>query len=182
MKIDEVYAASRILVAVDPGIRGCGVAVFRGPTLVKAAYVENPCREGNRAAEAATMASWVRGAADAGDPVSEVAVEWPQVYARQIRSGSSAGDPNDLTPLAGVVSAVALAFFPAKCSSYLPAEWKGQMTKEACRVRVAMRLSPEEHALVDGSATRSKVHNVWDAVGVGLHHLGRFERRRVIPT
>ncbi len=55
---------SVVVVAVDPGIRGCGVAVFRDSVLVAAAYVASPVESGNQTAACLAMAlavwAWVR--------------------------------------------------------------------------------------------------------------------------
>lgn len=113
--------------------------------------------------------------------------EWPQV----IRAGRSKGDPNDLPGLAAVGAAVAagLAVLSARQNVGLrvvtrtPAEWTGGVPKvtegdpwaSARGVRVAARLSVAERVLVPDS------HDAIDAVGLGLHALGRFEPRRVFP-
>lgn len=168
------------LLAVDPGIRGCGVAVFRDGLLVQAAYVRSPAREGNRAAECAEAARAV-GQWRREQRMDEVAVEWPRVYATQIRRGETKEDPNDLLALAGVDAALALVFAPAPVTSYCPSEWKGQMKKSVCHARGWSRLVEAERR-VPLEGPPSLHHNVRDAVCLGLHHLGRLEPRRVIPT
>lgn len=172
----------RGLLAVDPGARACGAAAFEDGVLVAAAWVrvpadpDGPARAPAAAAAALAVARW-----SVGRHVQEVAVEWPQVYASRVRAGARGGDPNDLLPLAGAAAAVAALRGGARCSAYLPAEWKGQLPHEALELRVRARLSPEELAVLDaaaGEAGKMGAHNVVDAVGVGLHHLGRLGRRR----
>jgi hypothetical protein len=171
------------LLAVDPGIRGCGAAVFTDGKLVAAAYVKNPLRTGNRAREAATMAEAVRDWALARD-VDEIAVEWMKVY-----WGDEGGkDPNDLLALCGIGAAVA-ALTGAETTSYLGSEWKRTLKKEPCHARIRLRLDPREKGVAEAAvrAAGSLGHNVMDAVGIGLHHLRRLGivgpgRRRVLPA
>ena len=49
-----------------------------------------------------------------------------------------------------------------------------------CQHRVAKRLSPAERHFLDqaAGAAGAAAHNVWDAVGIGLHHLGRLRPER----
>lgn len=169
------------LLSVDPGIRGCGVALFVDDLLGKAEYVRNTCPKGNRAAEAESMAANIYYYAYK-DLINDLAVEWPRIYASRIREGSSKEDPNDLLALAGVVSAVA-GKLNVWSTSYCPSEWKGQLTKEACHERIKSRLTPIELAILEDAskaAGKTYAHNVWDAVGIGLHHLGRLGKKRVI--
>lgn len=170
----------RVFAAVDPGARGCGVAVFDDGFLTSAAYVRNAVAGDLRAAGAAAAAravvEWL-----VGRDVEGVVVEWPRVYAARIREGRRGADPNDLLCLAGVGAAVAAVLGGLPTASYAPSEWKGQLPHEACRRRVEGRLFPSELHLLkqaDAAAGASLAHNVWDAVGVGLHHLGRLAPRR----
>jgi hypothetical protein len=173
-----------LLVAIDPGIRGCGVAVFEGYFLTEAAYVKSPVLEGNDAAAAVSMASWVVGSLGLlSRHITELAVEWPRIYASRIRAGLTKEDPNDLLALTAVDTALAALLSPVKTVSISPSEWKGQMKKEPCQARIVSRLSPRELVVAEAAAAaaKSKAHNLFDAIGIGLHHLGRFARKRVIP-
>ncbi len=152
------------LLAIDPGIRGCGAAFFMDSCLVRAAYVENPEVAGNHALAAREMANAVAGWVDCYARVEELALEWPRIYKTRIREGKMREDPNDLLALCGVNSALA-AFIPwAVPTCYAPSDWKMQLKKEKCHPRIKATLA----------------HNMLDAVGIGLYHLGRFERKRVI--
>jgi len=176
---------SRPLLATDPGIRGTSAALFRDKQLMRCAYIENPRRTGNRAAECAAVARYVAlwSRLAPGDDV-ELAVEWPRVYDSAIRQGAksvSGKDPNDLLPLAGIDAALAALFPGATTTSYAPSEWKGQMPKEVCHARLRKRLDASELAALDSDLDKvapSLRHNVLDAVGIGLHHLGRLAPRR----
>jgi hypothetical protein len=56
------------------------------------------------------------------------------------------------------------------------------MKKEVCHPRIVKRLSEDERAIVDRVVSQigAKAHNTLDAVGIGLHYLNRFERKRAI--
>jgi hypothetical protein len=180
-----------ILLALDPSIRSCGVALFRGGKLARADALELDT-DGDIAARCLRagleIAEWCL---QTGNPAGDGAVprtlvvEWPQWYA----GPKAKGDPNDLAGLAGVAGAAAGVLSLAcrsrdwalKVVSYKPAEWAGQLPKKKTGsawksvrgLRVLGALSGTE---VD--ACRNQ-HDAVDAVGLGLYHLGRFERRRV---
>ena len=164
-----------MLLALDPGIRGCGVSLFDSTkTLAEAHYVENTARTGNKAAECVSMAEAVRSFA-ARWSVTTVVVEWPQVYVKRLRT-----NPNDLLALAGVDSALCALFPRCKHVTYLPMEWKQQIDKEAHHRRAMARLSEAECGCIKLPA-KDLQHNVFDAIALGLKHLGRLEPKRVYP-
>lgn len=160
--------------ALDPGLRGCGVAVFSDEgVLVECEYV----RSGSKDADlegALWMARAVKNAFPL--PYKHLAVEWPQVYA----GSKQKGDPNDLIALAAVVAAV-VTRYASIVTRYKPRDWKGQVPKEVIQARilgapgVAGRLSAEEVAVFkDCACPKSLRHNVLDAIGIGLHFLDRL--------
>ncbi len=177
------------LLALDPGIRGCGAALFAEGRLVACDYVKNPVTVGNRAHEARTMASAVVAWAGFPEP-DEVIAEYPQVYTVAF----SKGDNNDLLALAGVDGALAALYPTTHFETYLPREWKQTMSKGVCASRVLRRLDPDELATLQKAAAKLRVtdipalikkdpegkhllFNALDAVGIGLKHVGRFEPR-----
>lgn len=109
--------------------------------------------------------------------------EWPHVYQRE----RSHADPADLLALAavgGAVAAVAESLWPGLVVKTVePGEWSGQVPKNKTGDpwasprgrRIHERLTATERALVPRS------HDALDAVGIGLHALGRFAPRRVFP-
>lgn len=164
-----------VVLAVDPGIRGCGVALFVEEKLVACAYVANSCRTGALAREAAAMAvkisEWVE-AFEADNHYLRVVVEWPQVY----QGGKQKGDPADLLPLAGI--GAALGVLCPSIRTVLPREWKGQVPKDVMGRRILSKLTPEETGIVDACAViKSLKHNVVDAVGLGLFDADRLDSK-----
>jgi hypothetical protein len=156
------------LLAVDPGLRGCGVALFNDGQLQHAEYVIGSAA-GVRAGAWQPMAEAVRlWATYRTLEDTTLVVELPQVYVR----ARSKGDPNDLIDLAAVVGAL-VAYFPVGATVYLPAEWKGQVPKEIIHARAASALSAWETRQITYPKRKGLAHNVLDAVALGLCHLGR---------
>ena len=166
-----------MMLAVDPGIRGCGVALFEARELRAAAYVPNMARSGNGPRECWLMASsinvWVAHTI-ANERLDRLVLEWPQVYA----PGKGKGDPNDLFALAGIGAALCAELKPFEIEHYLPRAWKGQMPKEVVHQRMLTELSQDEFAKIRSAGRLT--HNVWDAVSLGLFSLDRLTPKRVI--
>lgn len=162
------------ILAVDPGVRGCGVAFFDGGRLLWAKYVRNPAREGDDLRAIDLMAREV-AKYRALSGVDVLALEFPKVYV-----GSKAkGDPHDLLTLAAIDGALVGHVCAPTLLRFFPREWKGQLDKDACAGRVRSRLDAGEVASIELPCT-SLQHNVWDAVGIGLFAGGRFSPHRVI--
>lgn len=190
-----------MLLSLDPGIRGCGLAIFFNGQLAEALYVPNPMRKGGDIAAVAAMAAelvdhvafkW----GNAPGPIYMI-VERPQIY----RDAKQKGDPNDLPPLYAIAGALAGALEQrgpiASLAEYLPREWKGTLDPEEMARRVRERLSWGEFAKVqfpsntcdkcrthltdsDCAKTTCLAHNIFDAIGIGLKKLGRLEPVKVI--
>ena len=160
--------ATRFL-AVDPGLRGCGVALFDDSALQWASYVENIMRDGRGPPRHGAMARRVHNVVSSQFGfVKNLVVEFPRIYPKGPKDRRS--DPNDLLDVAGVAGALA-AIYEEVCWVF-PQEWKGQVPKEVMNARVMKRLTPEEAGRI--VSVGSKDHNTLDAVGIGLHHLGRL--------
>ena len=106
-----------------------------------------------------------------GDPPTELAlrvvIEIPQIYP------GHPVPPNDLITLAFLAGRYA-GRATCEVSTVFPHQWKGNLSKENCAARVRFRLSPEEKEVVDVLDIPAKqLHNVMDAIGIGLFALGR---------
>ena len=182
-----------VTIAIDPGIRGAGVAFFVGPRLHQASYVVNPATSGNQTSECVSLAREVSNAVvlamrgTVKRPVKLV-TEWPRAYT----FGKQKGDQNDLLPLVGVNCAVAALLqdvVGSTCEllSLHPDEWKHQVPKYTMNKRVWDILVTGEQSLVQRRNQKPPGgsigldHNTLDAVGIGLHAVGRLERSRVLP-
>jgi len=158
------------VLAVDPGSSLAGVALFHQGVLEKAALIRpNPAHP---YLVAAGVERWwlTIQAKDYGEPLQlhVLAVEGQQIYRH------SKGDPNDLLGLAYCAGAVHARIHADQRKSILPRSWTGGVPKEA-RVQKTLRaLTPAELDLVMTlKVPKSLLHNVIDAVGIGLYTLGR---------
>jgi hypothetical protein len=151
-----------MIVSIDPGTHEAGVAQWKDARLQTAYLVRVTSDE-----------SWLWLANKVAQscfhlPVSAIVLERPQVYVRS----RAKGDPNDLITLALAAGAIA-GQFNVQVIEYRPAEWKGQVPKEIMIDRIRETLDADERAAVELPNARSLAHNVWDAVGIGLHHFRR---------
>jgi hypothetical protein len=171
------------LLAVDPGLRGCGCALFvatsvklHSADLVWAGYVGTLLRSDSLlSARWKDLAELV--ARTGGSQVFELAIELPQVYDRS----KSKGDPNDLIALAGLVGTIVGRLGVDDTTVYLPRAWKGQVpkpenTKQPYIIaeRCKKRLSKDELLKVNLPGNVKLQWDVWDAIGLGLFHVGRM--------
>lgn len=154
-----------MLVSIDPGVKLCGVALWDDGELVNAWLTKGK--------------SWRDTATNVSRDVYQrfsmrispvdVAIEVPQVY----HQSKQKGDPNDLINIALFVGAASVATATGEVHTYRPAEWKKQVPKDAMVERIKKKLTPEERARVDLPRAKGLHHNIWDAVGIGLHHIKR---------
>lgn len=174
-----------MLLAIDPGLRHCGYAVFYGGKLVCAGLARNPDKT-NRGPQA-----WLSMAMtlvvelgnqqlplSAGD---EVVLEGQQVYQASHLAGKMGADANDLLELSGVCGAIAAAYAGLTVQDFrrvMPSEWKGTTDKTICQLRVSKRLSDSEAMAIcwPGKAGKdsSLAHNVYDAIAIGMFAVGRW--------
>ncbi|WP_237077344.1 hypothetical protein [Myxococcus xanthus] len=151
-------------------------------TLLSAGLPKNPEPQGGAlslaswAAMAFAVREWLRPRL--GDEPFQLVIELPRVYA----ASHQKGDQNDLIQLAGVVGMLggSLLGIDSRRSIY-PRDWKGSLDADAFIERIKQRLNAAEHLRVELPATSALHHNVWDAIGIGLHALGRLAPRRVFP-
>lgn len=155
------------LVAIDPGVKKCAIAVFDDDQLTDAFYVTTSHHD--VAEGACEMVDQML--ARINDFDVRVVIERPQIYA-----GSKAkGNPNDLLDLS-FVAGTFNAVMDRACAAYLPAEWKGQVPKDIHHKRLSEYFA-ENGSIEEMYAWKSinklkKDHDLRDAVGLGLFHLG----------
>lgn len=182
------------IVALDPSLRRPGVAVFRAGMLIASDAIGQDNSDtgkevlGDRITRNAQ--SVVRWILDHSTLPRVLVVEWPQVYA----AVKSKGDPNDLLAVAGVGAAVSTMLAVCVANNargvaldvrYIsPADWCGQLPKiekqsevwNSPRTRrIVSRLSRQEKEVV------TMRHDAIDAIGIGLHVLGRMIPTRIFP-
>jgi hypothetical protein len=178
-----------MLLSVDPGVRGCGVALWtgqlKGHELIAAAYVRNPKWRGQGSAEANAMAKavfeWVTATPGWGryGPL-HLAIECPRVYQAAHQLGDQNTSIIPLTLVVGAVAGWAGSLYVEEITQYFPRDWKGTVDPDEVMIpRIKERLNETERTRVQLPTADDLAHNVWDGVGVGLKLLGRLEPRRV---
>lgn len=170
------------IVAVDPGLNACGVALLNEHGYVtNAALVKNevgssnplPERwEGMALAVAAYVATTSKVYAD-----RLLAIEMPKIYP----ASRQEGDPNDIVRLAGVTATICALSLAVNRRLLYPRDWKGTLDGDEFIERwIKPRLFPREHDAIELPTAAGLQHNVYDAIGIGLHVVGRLEPKRVI--
>lgn len=177
------------MLCVDPSLTSTGWALFEGDTLIRCGTglkVKGSQRKwGSRARKLPprmTAASEFLRAV----PADKLVLEVPKVYP----TGRGEGDPNNLTPLWGVVGAI-LATHPSEEQwVILPRDWKGTVDPVVMFRRIITKLSLPELALwnkacnprvsegsrVAPTSKKNQSGDALDAIGIGLTVLGRLGR------
>ena len=151
------------LVAIDPGLRKCGVAEFTDGILIRAYLVKGP-KTGRG------PAAWLVMALEVANRLSPHfhSSTWTLAIEQMDFNRRSDGRPADLGELCGVSGALTMCSGIMNIVSYLPSRWKKGVPKKIHNQRVLARLDAGERRSVP------KDHNVIDAVGIGLYHCGRY--------
>lgn len=153
-------------VAIDPGLRGCGVAVFDHRNELKwATYVANTERTSKGPTAWHAMGYEVQKRVSEHD---QAYFEVPRIY-----PGMPKTDPNDLIDLAGVLGAITGYLVSAPTWCY-PADWKGQVPKAMMTKRILKHLGEIEIQRI--ASVGALDHNTIDAIGIGLFNLKRMKR------
>lgn len=145
------------------------MAIYLHGRMEKACYVRNP--ERSIRGPAAWLAMAQATILEVPKHVHTLVLEVPQVY-RGPRV-----DPADLIELAGVDGALTSAVLADKSVGFLPREWKGQVPKEIHHERVLKKLTADELSNMQLPAA-SLVHNVMDAVALGLFYVEKTGDRK----
>jgi hypothetical protein len=147
-----------VLLAIDPGKRAVGWSLWTGEALYGAGYqpFDNLC----------VLRSWL-----VAKFPSKIVIEKPQVYP----GARAKGDPNDIVDLAIIVGACASILSDARV--VYPGQWKGQVPKTVHHARAISKLGTIERDFFVKTLQdvhKTKQHNVYDAVALGLWALGRL--------
>jgi hypothetical protein len=160
-----------MILCIDPGLRGCGAALFADTQLQWAVYVKNPVIEGRGYATHAALGDAVRRAYAERQPLPPflTIIEHPVVY-----PGMPQTDLNDLLDVVAVGAAVACQF--KGVSSVTPSQWKGQVKKSVMLERIRDKLTPAELRAC-AFTNKSDNEDLIDAVGIGLWHHKRLNQK-----
>lgn len=150
------------MIAIDPGVHMCGEAGFYPDgalAFARLTPVVQVCR------------GLIKTAL--------VHIEFPRIYL----ASKQKGDQNDLMQLARTIGNLEERARAAGATVKLiyPRDWKGTIDPDAMIERIKSRLTPAEHVNVTLPTAASLQHNVYDAIGIGLHALGRLAPRKVYP-
>lgn len=155
------------LLAIDPGKRHCGVAIFRHGRLINAATVHTT--QTDPMGLARRVWDWyVNVRVPYGsDGTVAVVVENPQSYR------TDAIDEH-LESLRNTITAIEELISPLRPHKLRPFTWKGNVPKPIHHARLARILGPEASVIL--GQPPQIFHDTWDAVGLGLYALGRTGR------
>lgn len=178
------------LLACDPGLNKPGAALFIDRLLVASARVPvdkawaslDVAERANRVAR--NVFEWACSVLPPGAQIAEYAYERPKVYDKS----KSRVDPKDLFAILAVAAALGgmLARFGVTASSYEPHDIWGSVPKSTLE-RVDPRTTPRGIRIVERLDPETELphlvlkHDAFDACGIGLKKLERFEPRRVYP-
>ena len=157
-----------MLVVVDPSISSSGVAVFEDGELSAAWLVR--AKEWREMVHSITAS--VRSRFPAGWEDFELVIERPRIYTRKTKRY------DDIMKMMLVVGGLGVAFRSSPLVFYFPQDWKKNLSKEAMVERVKDRLRESDEIDRVELVSKSLEHNVFDAVGIGLHHLKRLNKHR----
>jgi len=162
--------------SVDPGVKGCGVAIFIASYTSEYELLYSKYVEGEDANQTALLtASYITKTLGLQNTMNslELVLEMPQIYAHKRRKQN---DDNDLLQLAyvnGLISG-AMCLKPVLIQ---PRCWKGTVAKDVMTRRIETWLSPTEWQRV-GEKRKTKRHNVIDAIGLGIYYLRQNSHRK----
>lgn len=153
-------------ITVDPG-KDTGIAVWKRGILDWAGLARGTWHE---AARVATEKLRTRYDEELLND-AEMLFEAPQFY------GTGGKKENDLVGLLLLSGALAgyLNLEPGSVSFVHVRDWKGQVPKNVMVNRIKKKLSRAEIARID-TVAKTLQHNIYDAVGIGLHLHDRLRR------
>lgn len=171
------------LLAVDPGLRTAGAAIFKGPCLAGCALIQagddlrgvSGIEVWGRMGE--RMRRWESGVLGGGYP-EHIAIEKMTIVTRG-SGGWSGIPPESLLQVTGSAGAVAHACSGPNTRVWrdeLPSRWKGSINKEVMWRRVQRQLTEKEQEIVAFAArlhAPNLRHNIYDAVMLGMYCVGR---------
>lgn len=153
------------LLAVDPGASSLAWAHFFDSNLRQCGMIQ--------CATLQHLGAEFRHIVEAAFPGC-LAIEVPQIYSQ----AQWKGDPNDCIDVA-IAAGVAIGQVEPSCiiHKYRPRQWKGTKKKAVDHRQTRAILSATELDIVTQcGVSKGKLHNVLDAVGVGLRKLNRRQR------
>lgn len=162
-----------MILSVDPGLRGIGAALFsREGRLLYANYIKNPRTAGDGPSVWFALADHVYEVLKSEAKKQASSIDTYVVETMVIYRKNTKGNPNDLIQVTGAAAAVGAALPLKEAYDYPAKTWKGQVPKLIHNERVLASLTEEERKILESAGVpRYMLHNVIDAIGIGLYHL-----------
>lgn len=152
------------ILCLDPGLAGTGWALFVGTELSDAGIVR--CRQAHHWTERSGMICAEIARLVLTRYVGRVVVEQPKFF--DSSAGHMVARRGDLLKLMYLVGELAGRVHPVKTLLIPVNDWKGQLPKDVVERRVRRELGKERF-----EELKIREHAI-DAVGLGLHTLGRI--------
>jgi hypothetical protein len=176
------------LIAIDPGVHSMAIAVFHDDGKLIQAWNEKSksiFKPDVKLSVAEQVERWGSPSVRLVNRLQATAPNGVHIIGeRQVVYPGAKGlrtNPNDLLDLAMCAG----AFYGALCVDMRstlrlvePAEWKAQVPKDICRRRIEAMLTPAEKSAIKKGG---EMHNIYDAIGIGLFGLGRALKGMVKP-
>lgn len=153
------------LVSFDPGVSNLAWAYWGNMQLKSAGFIEF---HGDRTKAIMELLDNLLA--------SHAVIEMPQVYqGHKNTKGADAQDILNVVRTVGVCEGL-LERSGVHVAMVAPGTWKGQAPKSVIQGRIMVELSPGEASNLPTDIPLSKMHNVWDAIGIGLWYQRRLAR------
>lgn len=156
------------IIAVDPGLRACGVAITRHSRLVKAWLSKNPEKKDDGAV------AWRQMCRQVLREIIDLSLGYHfdlLVVERQYMPMNR--NPYALTGLTAIAGGLVCSIVAEEVQSVWPSVWKGKMDGQQRVEMILQALTVEERRCADGLDKKTTAHNVLDAIGIALWASGR---------
>ena len=149
------------MISIDPSTKRMALAVWQDGILEQVLFLR---------ADLKGTASTIEQLYGVDLDYEEIAIESQHIY----RGGEAKKKSViKLAQYAGI--AVGILYKPGiRITWYSPKEWKGNAPKDVFLPRIKKRLTDEEFATLPLTGFKGPDHDIWDCVGIGLHHSGRL--------
>ena len=170
------------LIAIDPGVHSMGIAVFGANKELLEAWNETvpgyfdpgSCPVQGWAELPLRLINRLQRPASLDRIVGERQVVYPGAKGMK----TNANDLLDLAMCSGAFYGALCVEMRANLTLVEPAEWKAQVPKDITRERIENLLMGKELNVIKKGG---EMHNVYDAIGIGLFALGRAKKGMVAP-
>ena len=173
---------SEYLLSIDPSLRATGCALFLDGELVDVHLIRWQSKQRGQIlwrGISLSLNAWLQLAASKHLRLSGLSIDAHMERPVHHRGVGRRADPETLLEMAMLVGYLCATLCTGdQYTLWTKAQWAGTAPKNAVTARVEARISPAETAVLAETykGPPSLRHNVLDAVGVGLHALGRMKQ------